>query len=52
MRAKSRIAQKRALENLKKESGSPLTSMASPTKFVDCISDDPAITELLLIEGE
>ena len=51
--AKSRIAQKRALDAIKKDSSSNLLqSLAAPTKFEDCRSNDPTMTELLLVEGE
>lgn len=51
--AKSRIAQKRALDAIKKDSSSNLLqSLAAPTKFEDCRSNDSTMTELLLVEGE
>lgn len=50
--AKARISQKRALENVKRDSSSSLfTSMSDPTKFVDCLSRDNLKRELLICEG-
>jgi len=50
--AKSRIAQKRALDSVKKDANSNLLqSLAAPAKFEDCHSDDSTKTELLLVEG-
>jgi DNA gyrase subunit B len=50
--AKSRLAQKRALENVKKESGSFVTSLSNISKFVDCQEKDGVRTELYLVEGK
>lgn len=51
--ARSRIAQKRALESVKKEqSGSFLTTLAAPEKFTDCNSDERMECELFLVEGD
>lgn len=51
--AKSRIAQKRALDSVKKEqSGTFLTTLAAPEKFTDCNSDNRMECELFLVEGD
>ncbi|WP_368880375.1 ATP-binding protein [Proteus mirabilis] len=51
--AKARIAQKRALENAKKDSESTiLNSLSSPNKFTDCNSKNPEERELFLVEGK
>lgn len=50
--AKARIAQKRAIENIKKDNtGSLIQSMNNPDKFIDCISKSREGTELFLVEG-
>ena len=49
--AKARIASKRALDNVKKESGGFLSSLNSISKFSDCLEDDPSKSELLIVEG-
>lgn len=51
--ARVRMSQKRAIENTKKEiTGSSLLNMSDPSKFVDCISNDNTMTELLIVEGQ
>lgn len=50
--AKARIAQKRALENVKKDSTTSLLNSGAITKFSDCLSNDPEITELFIVEGD
>lgn len=47
--ARARLAQKRALEQVKKESGNFLSSLANSKKFNDCLNSEGA--ELLIVEG-
>lgn len=49
--AKARIAQKRALENVKKDSGNTFTSLSNISKFSDC-EEQGENAELFLCEGE
>jgi DNA gyrase subunit B len=49
--ARARIASKRALDNVKKESGGFLSSLNSISKFSDCLEDDPSKNELFIVEG-
>lgn len=50
--AKSRIAQKRALDSIKKESGSLFSALSSIAKFSDCEEQMTGRTELFLVEGK
>jgi DNA gyrase subunit B len=50
--AKSRIAQKRALDSIKKESGALFSSLSSIAKFADCQENMSGRTELFLVEGD
>jgi DNA gyrase subunit B len=50
--ARARIAAKRAVETVKKESGGFLSSLNSISKFNDCMSDNPDECELFIVEGE
>ena len=50
--AKSRIAQKRALDSVKKESGSLFSALSSIAKFSDCQENQSGRTELFLVEGK
>ena len=51
--AKARIAQKRALEGVKKDSGNSfLSSLSSIDKFSDCKEQMSGRTELYLVEGD
>lgn len=49
--ARARMAAKRAVDNVKKEAGSFLSSLNSISKFSDCVSDDPTKCELFIVEG-
>jgi DNA gyrase subunit B len=51
LNAKGRLAQKRALENIKKENGTFLSSLNDITKFSDCIEHGPHC-ELFIVEGD
>ena len=50
--AKARIAQKRALENIKKDSSNVLSSLSNIAKFSDCEEQMSGRTELFLVEGD
>lgn len=51
--AKARLAQKRALENVKKDSNSSfLTSLSNIDKFSDCEEQMSGRTELFVVEGK
>ena len=49
--ARARLASKRAVENVKKENSTLLSSLGSISKFTDCVDDDDK-TELFIVEGE
>jgi DNA gyrase subunit B len=49
--AKARIAQKRALDSVRKDTGSTLTSLSNIAKFSDCEEQMSGRTELFICEG-
>lgn len=49
--AKARIAQKRALDSVRKDTGNSLTSLSNIAKFSDCEEQMSGRTELFLVEG-
>lgn len=49
--AKARIAQKRALDNIKKDSSNALASLSNIAKFSDCEEQMTGRTEIFFVEG-
>ena len=49
--AKGRLAKKRAVDQIRKDNGSTLSSLNSIKKFTDCNTDNVELAELFLVEG-